>query len=309
MMKVTVFTQGISPIVEPILNKYGIQEVVESGPRGTSGKPAKPTRLEAFCVERQIPYFWLVKNTRKDLVDFLRQRKPELGVVYSMSQLLPEEVLNLFPRGIINAHPSLLPAYRGPNPYFRMFYDGTTETGITIHYLDKGEDTGDIILQEKIPIVRSADFDLYSLVRSRLAPLVLAALQQIEDGSVRRIQQPTESPTAHAANVSADTVEELLSNLSLSLDDAAFFYRNNLSVLPLRQFGIRRLSGDWTVKCCVRDTRFVNSLRFREWSRIYWTRHGFAIPHREGWIVLSLRGCKIKHLLKIVRDVLMRRGV
>lgn len=308
-MKITVFTQGISPIVGPILDKYGIQEVVESGPRGAVGKPAKPTRLETFCIERQIPYFWLVKNRRKDLVDFLRQRELELGVVYSMSQLLPEEVLNLFPRGIINAHPSLLPAYRGPNPYFRMFYDGATETGITIHYLDKGEDTGDIILQEKIPVVRSADFDLYSQVKSRLGPLVLSALRKIEDGSVRRIPQPAESPTARAANVSADTIEELLRDLPLSLDDAAFFYRNTLGSLPLRQMGIRRMSGDWTVKCCVRDNGFVRGGRLQEWSRIYWTRYGFAIPHREGWIVLSLRGCKIKCLLKMLRDVLMRRDV
>ena len=306
MMKITVFTQGISPIVEPILNKYGIQEVVESGPRGASGKPAKPTRLEAFCVERQIPYFWLVKNTRKDLVDFLRQRKPELGVVYSMSQLLPEEVLNLFPRGIINAHPSLLPAYRGPNPYFRMFYDGATETGITIHYLDKGEDTGDIILQEKIPIVRSANFDLYGLVKSRLGPLMLSALEQIEEGTVKRTQQPIMSPTSRAANVTVDTVEELLSNLTLNLDDAAFFYRNTLRLLPLLQFGIRRQAGDWTVKRIIPDAQLLESKDVREWSRIYLTRHGFAVPHRDGWIVLKIRTTCLKFWMKVVRDCLWK---
>ena len=305
-MKITVFTQGLSPIVGLILDKYGIQGVVESGPRGAVGKPTKPTRLETFCIERQIPYFWLVKNRRKDLVDFLRQRELELGVVYSMSQLLPEEVLNLFPRGIINAHPSLLPAYRGPNPYFRMFYDGATETGITIHYLDKGEDTGDVILQERIQIVRSADFDLYGLVKSRLGPLMLSALKQVEEGTVRRIPQPIVSPTSRAANVTVDTVEGLLRDLPLTLDDAAFFYQNTLGSLPLLQFGIRRQSGDWAVKRIIPDAQLLESKKVREWSRIYLTRHGFAGPHRDGWIVLKVRTAWLKFWMKVVRDYLWK---
>ena len=187
-----------------------------------------------------------------------------------------------------------------------MFYDGATETGITIHYLDTGEDTGDIILQEKIQIVRSADFDLYGLVKSRLGPLMLSALKQIEEGAVRRIPQPIVSPTSRAANVTVDTVEELLSNIPLNLDDAAFFYRNTLGTLPLRQFGIRRRAGDWTVKRIIPDAQLLGSQKIREWSRIYLTRHGFAIPHRDGWIILKVRTTWLKFWMKVARDYLWK---
>lgn len=295
-MNVVIFTQGVSPIVEPILEQHEVSAVVESGPRGGAVK-RKTTRLELFCRNRHIPYFWLVKDTRSALVAFLTQYNPEIGVVYSMSQLLPEEIINLFPRGIINAHPSLLPAYRGPNPYFRMFYDGASESGITIHYLDKGEDTGDIILRERIPIEKRFDFSLQKIVTGKLPGMMLAALDRIENGSAERIAQPDVSPTARAVNVTKDNVRELLYNLRLSLNDAAFFYSQTLSMLPLSFLGICRNAGDWQVKGTVQK-RIGTTIRAA--NKILFTRHGFALMHPEGLVLLRLRTSKFKYLLKML---------
>ena len=54
--------------------------------------------------------------------------------------------------GIVNVHPSLLPRYRGPNPLYWVLDRGERETGVTVHYVDEGIDTGDIILQETLAI-------------------------------------------------------------------------------------------------------------------------------------------------------------
>lgn len=298
-MNVVIFTQGVSPIVQPILELHTVTAIVESGPRGATKKKGT-TALELFCQERQIPYFWLVKDTHPMLADFLMQSRLEIGVVYSMSQLLPEAIIQLFPRGIINAHPSLLPSYRGPNPYFRMFYDGASETGITIHYLDKGEDTGDILLQEKIPIEKHYDFNLQKVVLSKLPQLLLTALERIENKSFQRKVQPKASPTARAVNVTTENVQELLFSLSLSLSDAAFFYSQTLSMLPLKQFGILRLARDWKVKTFIKRTHCKYTIKMA--NKIFITRYGCALKHREGWIVLKLRAGKLKYMLKLVRD-------
>lgn len=299
-MNIVVFTQGVSPIVKPILEKYGILAIVESAPRGSLAIEGR-TKLADFSKSHGIPYYWLSKATRSGLMPFLSaQTGLQLAAVYSMSQLLPEEILKLFPLGVINAHPSLLPAYRGPNPYFRMFYDGAKESGITIHYLDKGEDTGDIILQEKIQISRAPEFDFRKIVNERIAPLMLEAVSRIKDGTVVRRAQPKDSPTARAANVTKDNVEELIRNLPLKLEDAAFFYQNTLGMLPLKFMSLRRSGGDWQV---ARTIRLDSAERKNpSCAVIRLSKYGWALAHPEGLVVLKLRIGFVKFALKFLRD-------
>ena len=68
-----------------------------------------------------------------------------LGIQYHFSQHMAH-------KGVINIHPSLLPKYRGLAPYFWSLINGETETGVTIHWVDKGFDTGDILVQQSVPI-------------------------------------------------------------------------------------------------------------------------------------------------------------
>ena len=318
-MNVVVFTQGLSPIVEPIFDKHGIQAVVESGPRGCL-ETMRQTRLAEFCRRHSIPYYWLTKPTRDGLVAFLKSLPStplDVAAVYSMSQLLPADVLDLFPRGVINAHPSKLPAYRGPNPYFWTFYDGCSETALTIHYLDSGEDTGDIILQVPICVKendaekRIETVNLRDKVQTLLGATMLKALDMVERNVAPRQVQPKVSPTVRARNITSENVAEVLAALRLPLDQASFFFQNVLGALPLRQFGIRRLSGDWCVKAVVQmdDDKgglndpaawFVNRGVLPD--RIYWRWRGFALARPDGWIVLAPRINLLKFLIKLVRD-------
>lgn len=77
--------------------------------------------------------------------------RPEIGVSAFFGYRLPPEVLDLFPKGCINLHPALLPYNRGSYPNVWSIVD-QTPAGATIHYMDTGIDTGDIIAQKKVDV-------------------------------------------------------------------------------------------------------------------------------------------------------------
>ncbi|MFC4617293.1 methionyl-tRNA formyltransferase [Camelliibacillus cellulosilyticus] len=81
--------------------------------------------------------------------------KPDLIVTCAYGQILPEALLNAPQYGAINVHASLLPEYRGAAPIQQAIMDGKSETGVTIMYMVKALDAGDIISQVKVPIDRT----------------------------------------------------------------------------------------------------------------------------------------------------------
>ncbi|MBI2552621.1 methionyl-tRNA formyltransferase [Candidatus Uhrbacteria bacterium] len=92
-------------------------------------------------------------NAATSLSDELRA---DFGVVVAYGKIIPKDVLNVFPRGILNVHPSRLPKYRGPSPIQAAILNGDRETGVTIMLLDEGMDHGAILAQAKIAITPKA---------------------------------------------------------------------------------------------------------------------------------------------------------
>lgn len=94
-------------------------------------------------------------NQRMDELDFLhkiRQLNADIAVVCSYNKKFPPELLKTTKNGFVNCHPSLLPDYRGANPYSNVLINNEKETGITLHFMDENFDTGNIIAQKKVPI-------------------------------------------------------------------------------------------------------------------------------------------------------------
>jgi len=161
--KVMIITQGVSPIVKPIVENYNVVGIIEAAPRNYRKinffkkliikiiSILRNNNLEFFCKKANIPYFFMTSSD-ENLENWVKEKKPDVIVVYSMSQLLKENIFSIPKYGTINLHPAFLPKYRGPNPLFWHYYHGETKFGITLHYIDKGEDTGDIIYQEEIQI-------------------------------------------------------------------------------------------------------------------------------------------------------------
>ncbi|MBQ9028359.1 MAG: methionyl-tRNA formyltransferase, partial [Lachnospiraceae bacterium] len=105
------------------------------------------------CADRWgIPVFSPVKVKTPDAVQRLREEAPDLIVVAAFGQILSKEILELPRYGCVNVHASLLPKYRGAAPIQWAVIDGEEKSGVTIMQMDVGLDTGDILLQEEIPL-------------------------------------------------------------------------------------------------------------------------------------------------------------
>ncbi len=136
---------------------------------------------------------------KENFEDFLNKINPDIIIVVAYGKILPEYVLN-FPRyGCINVHASLLPAYRGAAPIQRAIIDGCKKTGVTTMYMEKGLDTGDMLLKTEVEIT---DTDNYESVHDKLADagakLIVETVSQLESGiCVPQKQNDAESTYAH----------------------------------------------------------------------------------------------------------------
>lgn len=123
-------------------------------------------------------------------LDRLYIMKPEIIVVVAYGKILPAQILKLPPHGCINVHASLLPKYRGAAPIHWAIINGEKKTGITTMLMDKGLDTGDILLQEETDIY---DDDNAETLGRRLAyigaSLLIKTVKKIKDGSVKPFPQ------------------------------------------------------------------------------------------------------------------------
>ncbi len=106
-----------------------------------------PYSLYRFSRRHNLPYFLLEEHNMGQLHDFILKLNPNLICVSSFSKLIPDKILSIPDMGCINLHPSLLPNYRGPNPEFWQFHEMESKSGATVHFIDSGEDTGDVLGQ------------------------------------------------------------------------------------------------------------------------------------------------------------------
>lgn len=158
-------------------------------PRGRSGKPA-PSDVKLCAEQYGIPVFQPEKVREEAAVERLRRENADIFVVAAFGQLLPKTILEMPRFGCINIHGSLLPAYRGAAPVQWAVLDGQKEAGDTIMQMNEGLDTGDILMQESIPL--SADEtagSLYDKLSSMGGPLLLKALDAIKAGTVTPVPQ------------------------------------------------------------------------------------------------------------------------
>jgi methionyl-tRNA formyltransferase len=130
-------------------------------------------------------------------IDQLRATAYDVMVVAAYGLILPQEVLDIPPRGCINIHGSLLPRWRGAAPIHRAIEAGDAESGITLMQMDAGLDTGAMIREGRIAI---SPADTTASLHDRLAQLgadmIVAALRDLErDGSLPSTPQPQDGAT------------------------------------------------------------------------------------------------------------------
>jgi len=131
-----------------------------------------------------------------EVVECIRSLKADIGVSILFGYILREPVLEIFPRGCVNLHPALLPFNRGANPNVWSMVE-KTPAGVTLHYVDKGVDTGDVIAQEEVAVLATdTGASLYKRLERAGLKLLQDAWPSIRSGTAQRKPQ-TGAGTLH----------------------------------------------------------------------------------------------------------------
>jgi len=137
-----------------------------------------------------IPLMQPEKIDKQETISALTNLNADIFVVAAYGEILPKKILTIPKFGCVNVHASLLPKYRGASPIHYAIKDGEKKTGITIIQMDRGIDTGDIILKREIEINED---DSFGVVHDKLSKLggecIAEALKQIEKGKANRVKQ------------------------------------------------------------------------------------------------------------------------
>ena len=159
--------------------------------RKTIFSPVKQTALAAG-----IPVLQPASLREEDAIEEICARKPDLLIVTAYSQLLPERLLNAIPYGCINVHPSLLPKYRGAAPLVGPILNGDEKTGVTIMKLSEKLDSGDMLLQEEIPLdPKETPVTLIPKAAEKGAAMLLETIERMEAGTITATPQNAEEST------------------------------------------------------------------------------------------------------------------
>lgn len=161
-------------------------------PKGR-GKEMQMTPVKACALQYGIPVLQPKKVREPEEIEKLSQFGADIFVVAAFGQILPEEILRLPKFGCVNIHASLLPKYRGAAPIQWAILNGEKETGITIMQMDKGLDTGDMLLKRVVPIgEKETGESLHDKLCRAGAELIVEALPKIERGELTPEKQKEE---------------------------------------------------------------------------------------------------------------------
>jgi methionyl-tRNA formyltransferase len=148
------------------------------------------SRLALLCKNKDVPFERIGDISGDDFYTKLQEINPELIVVCHFQKLIKQRIIDLPPKGCINLHPSLLPMYRGMAPQHWPIINGEKKTGITVHYIDNGIDTGDIILQQEIEINPKENvYELQHKFKAIYSVIVKEAIAKIELGDNTVVKQ------------------------------------------------------------------------------------------------------------------------
>lgn len=174
-------------------NGHNVLAVVSQPDRPSGrGMKLKPTPVKEYAESKSLKVYQPEKVRKNvEFIETLKSLKPDVIVVVAYGQILPEEILEIPKYGCINVHGSLLPKYRGSAPIQWAIINGEEKTGITTMYMDKGMDSGDMILKEEVAIADDDTFGtLYEKLKKVGGRLILQTLEKVSEEMAPRHKQP-----------------------------------------------------------------------------------------------------------------------
>lgn len=169
------------------------------------GMKLVPTPVKAYAVTHEIPVYQPGSCRDEAVLAQLRDLEPDVIVVAAYGKLLPQALLDIPKKAIINVHSSLLPQYRGAAPINWAVLNGDEETGVTIQYMAAELDAGDILLAKKTAIDPQEDASqLYGRLAELGGEAASEALALLERGEAPRVPQAYSPQNQYASMLSRE---------------------------------------------------------------------------------------------------------
>lgn len=154
------------------------------------GMKLVPTPVKEYAITKEIPVYQPESCRDAAVLEELKALEPDVIVVAAYGKLLPQALLDIPKKAIINVHSSLLPQYRGAAPINWAVLNGDQETGVTIQYMASELDAGDILLAKRTPVDPQEDAgQLYDRLAELGGEAASEALSLLEQGEAPRIPQ------------------------------------------------------------------------------------------------------------------------
>lgn len=187
-LKIGYFGDGpwASIALERLLSRSTDFEIAFVVPRFDSQDP----KLRQLAASAQCPFIVNSDVNSAEAREELAEFGADIFVSMSFNQILRSSFLSIPPMGVINCHARALPRYRGRNVLNWAIINGENEFGITVHYVDEGIDTGDIVHQRNIPITERENYsDLLKIAHTECANVLIESLDMIKDEKIVRKPQ------------------------------------------------------------------------------------------------------------------------
>lgn len=198
---------------------YSLSALVEAGFNVSAvvTKPDTPRGRGHILTEPAVKRFANKHNIRvlqpsmlAEVYPLIESIKPALGVLVSYGRIIPEDLLNAFPLGIVNVHPSLLPKYRGPSPIESAIANRDNKTGVSIMRLEKAMDAGPIYAQFPYALDGAETRpELYETLGRLGAHMLVSVLPDILSGTITPTKQDQDMATYCSLLTKQDTMLDL----------------------------------------------------------------------------------------------------
>ena len=222
------------PSLRRLIEEYNVTAILTQPdkPKGRGKKMAySPVKEEGL--KHEIPVYQPVKlKDDRELIQKLKDLKPDFIIVVAFGQILTKEVLDIPKYGCINLHASLLPMYRGAAPLNWAIINGEKVSGNTTMLMDVGLDTGDMLLKDEVNISKDMTCgELHDILTVRGADLLIQSIEGIVNGKITPEKQGDETFYAkmldkELANICWNKTSTEIHNLVRGLNPWPIAYTN-----------------------------------------------------------------------------------
>lgn len=186
------------PALDKLYKEGHLIELVITQPDKPKGRGKKllPTPVKSKGIELGLEVYQPKNINSKESIDKLSELDPDVIVVVAYGQILKEEILNIPKFGCVNIHASLLPKYRGAAPINWAIINGEKKSGITTMLMEKGLDSGDMLLKKEIQIDEGMTAgELHDRLMEIGSTLIIDTLSGLENHTIEPKKQNHELST------------------------------------------------------------------------------------------------------------------